>query len=332
VGGRKRRSNDDPSVVGGLFLDKPAGMTSHDVVGRVRRALGIRRVGHAGTLDPMATGVLVLGVGPTTRLLGIIGGHDKEYTATIRLGASTTTDDREGETVSRASASDIEAVTDDAIRNAVAALTGTIDQRPSSVSAVKIDGKRSYQRVREGEDVVLPTRTVTISTFEIAGIERGPQWIDLRVRVECSAGTYIRALARDVGQMLGVGGHLTQLRRTRSGGVRVDACGDLDSVGVESLISPAELARRELPVVEIDAPAVVTVRNGGRCSVELPREPAVALIGPGDDLVAIVEASGESWTYLAVLPPLALDLTGDGLPGKASGQRQAQQSDDQDNA
>ena len=326
MGGRKRRSQDDPSIVGALFIDKPAGMTSHDVVGRVRRALGVRRVGHAGTLDPMATGVLVLGVGPTTRLLGIVGGHDKEYTATIRLGSSTTTDDREGETVSRASESDIRAVTDAAIRDAVASLTGTIDQRPSSVSAVKVDGKRSYQRVREGEDVVLPTRTVTISAFEILDINRGSEWIDVRVRVECSAGTYIRALARDLGGMLGIGGHLTELRRTRSGGVRVEACGELDSIDVESLISPADFARRELPAVDIDASDVPLVRNGGRCSVDLPREPAVALIGPGDDLVAIVDATKDPWSYLAVLPA----SVGDGLAGKASGERQSQQADDQD--
>jgi tRNA pseudouridine55 synthase len=328
VGGRRRREHDDPSIAGALFIDKPAGMTSHDVVGGVRRALGVRRVGHAGTLDPMATGVLVLGVGPMTRLLGIVGAHDKEYIATIRLGSSTTTDDREGEIVCRAAEVDVQAVTDAAIREAVTSLTGTIEQRPSSVSAVKVDGKRSYQRVREGEDVVLPTRTVTIAAFEIRGIDRGPEWIDVRVRVVCSAGTYIRALARDVGDALGIGGHLTELRRTRSGGVRVDACGELESIGVGSLISPADFARRELPVVEIDSSDVPLVRNGGRCSADIPREPAVALIGPGEDLVAIVDASATSWTYLAVLP----SLVGDGLAGKASREGKTQQADDQDDA
>lgn len=328
MGGRKGRSQDDPSVVGALFVNKPVGLTSHDVVGRVRRTLGVRRVGHAGTLDPMATGVLVLGVGPMTRLLGIVGAHDKEYTATIRLGSSTTTDDREGEIVSRAAEVDVQAVTDAAIRDAVASLTGTIDQRPSSVSAVKVDGKRSYQRVRDGEEVVLPTRTVTIDTFEILGIDRRSEWIDVRVRVECSAGTYIRALARDLGEKLRIGGHLTELRRTRSGGVRVDACGELDSIDVGSLISPADFARRELPVVEIAASDVPFVRNGSWCLVDSPREPAVALIGPGEDLVAIIDARSEPWSYLAVLPP----LVGDGLAGQTPREGQAEQADDQDDS
>jgi tRNA pseudouridine55 synthase len=305
VGGRKRRSNDDPSVVGGLFLDKPAGMTSHDVVARVRRALGIRRVGHAGTLDPMATGVLVLGVGPTTRLLGIVGGHGKEYTATIRLGASTVTDDREGDVLSQASTEQIGGVTESAIRDHVASFIGAIEQRPSSVSAVKIDGKRAYQRVRDGEEVELPSRTVTINAFDVLGIERGDDWIDVAVRVQCSAGTYIRSLARDLGEALAVGGHLTELRRTRSGGVRVEDCLDVDSVSVESLVPPAAFARRQLPSVDINDSDVLKVRNGSRISLELPPESAVALIGPDEDLVAIVDTSGATgaYSFSAVFPP-----------------------------
>jgi len=306
VGGRKRRSNDDPSVVGGLFLDKPAGMTSHDVVARVRRALGVRRVGHAGTLDPMATGVLVLGVGPATRLLGIVGGHGKEYTATIRLGASTVTDDREGDVLTHASIEKIGGVTDSAIREHVASFIGTIEQRPSSVSAVKLDGKRAYQRVREGEEVELQTRAVTISAFEVLGIQRGDNWIDVAVCVECSAGTYIRSLARDLGEVLGVGGHLTELRRTRSGDVQVEDCLDVDAVSVESLVRPATFARRQLPWIDVNESEVVKVRNGSRISLELPQESAVALIGPDEDLVAIVDASGANgvYSYSAVFPPV----------------------------
>src|SRR6056297_1051045 len=152
------RRKDDPSIVGALLIDKPAGFTSHDVVAKVRRALGVRRVGHAGTLDPMATGVLVIGVGPITRLLGIVGAQEKEYTATIRLGASTTTDDREGDVLVACSPDALAAVQDAAIEAAVSGFTGRISQRPSAVSAVKVDGKRAYQRVREGEDVQLPER------------------------------------------------------------------------------------------------------------------------------------------------------------------------------
>ena len=173
MGRGSRRSKDDPSVAGVLCVDKPSGLTSHDVVDRVRRRLGVRRVGHAGTLDPMATGVLIIGVGPTTRLMGIITGHDKEYTATIRLGASTTTDDREGDVIAEATIRDIQHVTDASIADSVAHFTGALEQRPSAVSAVKVDGKRAYQRVRDGEEVELPARAVTVEEFTILDIRRG---------------------------------------------------------------------------------------------------------------------------------------------------------------
>ena len=193
-----------------VIVDKPAGMTSHDVVARLRRILRTRKVGHAGTLDPMATGVLVCGVERGTKLLGHLALDTKAYTATIRLGAATTTDDAEGEVLDTVDPSD---VTDAAIAVEVAKLTGPIDQVPSSVSAIKVNGQRAYARVRAGEQVVLAARPVTVSAFDVQA-RRGA---DLDVLVECSSGTYVRALARDLGAGLGVGGHLTALRRTRVG-------------------------------------------------------------------------------------------------------------------
>lgn len=293
------KRKDDPAISGVLLIDKPAGLTSHDVVGRVRKALGVRRVGHAGTLDPMATGVLVVGVGPTTRLLGIVGRHDKEYEATIRLGAATTTDDREGEVLSAADESALVGIDKAMIVEAIVTFVGKIQQRPSAVSAVKVDGKRAYERVRSGEDVELPERTVTVSAFEVLAVRRSAQHIDVDVRVECSAGTYIRALARDLGAALGVGGHLTALRRTRSGGVFVAECIDLDSVGTDRLVRPATFARKELPSIDIKEADAVRARLGSALQLSLPEAPVVALIGPGEDLVAVVESGPR---YLAVFP------------------------------
>jgi tRNA pseudouridine55 synthase len=205
-------------VSGLVVVDKPAGLTSHDVVARLRRILRTRKVGHAGTLDPMATGVLVCGVGRGTKLLGHLALDTKAYTATIRLGATTTTDDAEGEVLETTDPSAVAAVADAAVAAGIAALTGPILQVPSSVSAIKVDGRRAYARVRAGEQVVLPPRPVTVSQFTLLA-RRGA---DLDVVVECSSGTYVRALARDLGAALGVGGHLTALRRTRVGPFRLD--------------------------------------------------------------------------------------------------------------
>jgi tRNA pseudouridine55 synthase len=262
----------------------------------------------------MATGVLIIGVGPTTRLLGIIGGHDKEYTATIRLGASTTTDDREGDVIAQATTQDIQHVTDAAIAETVSHFTGALEQRPSAVSAVKVDGKRAYQRVRDGEEVELPTRAVTVEEFTILDIRRDDaaaeggdfSAIDVDVRVRCSAGTYIRSLARDVGQELGVGGHLTVLRRTRSGTVDVTECVDLDGADLEHVSAPGVFARRHLPAVDLDDDQVVRVRNGARVGVDVPEASTVALIGPGEDLVAVVDgtASGGQYSITAVFPAI----------------------------
>ncbi|MDU3567912.1 MAG: tRNA pseudouridine(55) synthase TruB, partial [Cutibacterium avidum] len=211
---------DVPSGV--LVVDKPAGVTSHQVVGRVRRLMGTRKVGHAGTLDPMATGVLVVGVNRATRLLGHLSLHDKDYTATMRLGVSTVTDDAEGDVTAITDASGID---DDAILAATARQTGEILQVPTAVSAIKINGQRAYAKVRAGEDVVLQPRAVTVSRFDITDIRRHDEVIDVDVEVTCSSGTYVRALARDVGAGLGVGGHLTALRRTRIGPFDLNAAG-----------------------------------------------------------------------------------------------------------
>jgi tRNA pseudouridine55 synthase len=228
-----------------LVVDKPAGWTSHDVVGRCRRLAGTRKVGHAGTLDPMATGVLVLGVGRATRLLGHLALTDKAYDATVRLGATTVTDDAEGEVVTTQDAS---AVTDDAVRAGIAALTGALSQVPSSVSAVKVDGVRSYARVRAGEQVELAARSVVVSRFEL----RERRGDDLDVTVECTSGTYVRALARDLGAALGVGAHLTALRRTRVGPFDLSQARTLEQHAESLALVPldaavaASFARRDL--------------------------------------------------------------------------------------
>lgn len=210
-----------------VVVDKPAGMTSHDVVGRLRRLLGTRKIGHAGTLDPMATGVLVLGVERATRLLGHLALDTKSYTATVRLGAATSTDDAEGEIIAEADAG---AVTEHAVRAGLHALTGDIEQVPSTVSAIRVDGKRAYARARAGEEVVLAARPVTVSVLALDAVRRAGPHLDLDVTVDCTSGTYVRALARDLGAGLGVGGHLTALRRTRVGPFELDSARTLDEL------------------------------------------------------------------------------------------------------
>ncbi|WP_375499917.1 tRNA pseudouridine(55) synthase TruB [uncultured Jatrophihabitans sp.] len=234
-----------PAPDGLIVVDKPAGWTSHDVVARLRRLARTRRVGHAGTLDPMATGVLVVGVGAATRLLHHLVLADKAYEATIRLGQSTVTDDAEGEVTGGASAASL---TPDAVREALRPLTGDIAQVPSSVSAIKIDGQRAYKRVRDGESPQLPARPVVVARFDALDFRRPEgELLDVDVQVECSSGTYIRALARDLGAALGTGGHLTALRRTRVGPFTLGGAATLD-----------ELAEREHPVTLPLAEAVAT--------------------------------------------------------------------------
>lgn len=246
-----------------VIVDKPAGWTSHDVVGRMRRLAHTRKVGHAGTLDPMATGVLVLGVDKATRLLHHLVLADKAYTATIRLGQATVTDDAEGDVVSSVSAS---AVTEGAVRVAMLPLTGQIAQRPSAVSAIKVDGQRAYKRVREGESVELAARPVTVSRFEPLRFPRpSAELLDVDVVVECSSGTYVRALARDLGAALGVGGHLTALRRTRVGPFTLDAARTLDELAAldDPVTLPlADAVRIALPVREISADEAVALSYG----------------------------------------------------------------------
>lgn len=268
------------STSGILLVDKPGGMTSHDVVSRTRKTLGTRKVGHAGTLDPMATGLLVLGVGSSTRLLTYLVGLDKEYFATIRLGAASATDDAEGELGERADVATLAAVTDAAIAAGAAGLTGRISQRPSTVSAIKVDGRRAYALARAGEEVVLAERPVTIAAFEVLEVRRDG-WIDVDVRVECSTGTYVRALARDLGSGLGVGGHLTALRRTRIGPFRVDEAGDI-------LLPPATVAGRLFPTVSLDAQSAADLANGKRVVAAGDGGP-VAALGPDGRLIGLVQ-------------------------------------------
>lgn len=248
-----------------VIVDKPLGMTSHDVVGRMRRVLGMRRVGHAGTLDPDASGVLVLGFGRGTRLLTYLVGDDKDYTATIRLGVSTTTDDAAGEMLTRADVADVLAISDVAIASAVSGFSGVILQRPSAVSAVKVDGVRAYARVRAGEDVALPEREVTVHRFNIQSIARDEQsgWIDVVADFTVSSGTYIRALARDLGATLQIGGHLTSLRRTRSGQFSITDAVTLPEPGAAvATMSLAHAMSRCLPCVNVDEGAARDIAHG----------------------------------------------------------------------
>ena len=277
-----------------VVVDKPAGLTSHDVVARLRRVLGTRKIGHAGTLDPMATGVLVCGVGRGTKLLGHLALDTKAYTATVRLGASTTTDDAEGETVAAADASGVDEA---AVRAGMAGLTGAIEQVPSSVSAIKVDGKRAYARVRAGEEVVLPARPVTVSAFDLLGVRRAGPCLDLDVAVECSSGTYVRALARDLGAGLGVGGHLTALRRTRVGPFGLGHARTLEQLEADpSLSLPLdEAVDVAFPRRDVDADLAADLSHGrslpvagiaGTYGVFAPDGRVLALVserGDGDD-------------------------------------------------
>ena len=272
---------------GVLLVDKPAGITSHDVVARTRKFVGTRKVGHAGTLDPMATGLLVLGINNSTRLLTWVVGLDKEYTATIRLGASSTTDDAEGELSSPASRAALAAVTDAALADGIARLTGAISQRPSSVSAIKVDGKRAYTLAREGAQVVLEARSVTVHAFEVLGVRRG-EWIDVDVRVECSSGTYIRALARDLGESLAAGGHLTALRRTRIGPFGVAEAVLIGEEMGGDLVSPAEAAARLFTALPLSEEQAIDLANGKR--IELHAVSGVqAAVAPDGRLVGLLE-------------------------------------------
>ncbi len=289
-----------------LLVDKDNGWTSHDVVARTRRLAGTRKVGHAGTLDPMATGLLILGLNSSTRLLTYIVGTDKEYLATIRLGASTTTDDAEGEIVAQAPDAALEAVADAAIAEGIAALTGEIEQIPSSVSAIKVDGKRAYARVRAGEQVVLDARPVTIAEFELLGTTRLAGAVDLDVRVVCSSGTYIRSLARDLGEGLGVGGHLTALRRTRVGPFSVDDARPIEGIDVAERLIPAAAAASALfERFELTEQQAIDLTHGKRIHVpdrENGGGAPVAAVSPSGHLVGLIEFRGKEARSLVNFP------------------------------
>jgi tRNA pseudouridine55 synthase len=282
-----------------VVVDKPAGRTSHDVVGRVRRLAGTRKVGHAGTLDPMATGVLLLGVGRATRLLGHLQLADKEYLATIRLGQATVTDDAEGGVVSSAPAGHLD---DETIVAAMAPLTGRIEQVPSSVSAIKVDGERSYARVRAGEDVDLPARPVNVETFEVGQVRRLDDVVDVDVRVVCSSGTYVRALARDLGRALGVGGHLTMLRRTRVGGFDLASAHTLEQLESSfAMTGLDDAARLAFPSLDLDDEQAGAVRFGrGLPGLDLGTDVPVALFDRDGRFLALYEQRGDDARAVAV--------------------------------
>jgi tRNA pseudouridine55 synthase len=298
-----------------LLVDKPQGISSHRVVAIARRRLGLKKVGHAGTLDPMATGLLMLGVGPSTRLLTHLVGLDKTYTATIRLGISTDSDDADGTPTAATGVAGAD-VSGDAIERAVALQRGVIDQVPSTVSAIKVDGRRAYDLARKGETVELKSRTVTIAQFdvaartdrtvEVAGAE--VTVVDLDVVVTCSSGTYVRALARDVGATLGTGAHLVALRRTRVGPFDVQDAVDLEDDAVDvraALARPADIARRLFSSVTLDAGAAKDLTDGKRVAAEHPDSdgPVAAVAADDDRLVGLVSVRRGLLRVITNFPP-----------------------------
>ena len=287
----------DPGLV---VVDKSPGMTSHDVVARVRRLAGTRKVGHAGTLDPMATGVLVLGVDRATRLLGHLMLTEKAYDATVRLGVTTTTDDAEGEVVQ---VSDIGAAFHQPglVQTEFEELVGEIQQVPTAVSAIKVDGKRAYQRVRDGEQVELKARPVTIHALEVHDQRVVGEFLDVDISVRCSSGTYIRAIARDVGAALGVGGHLTALRRTAVGPFDLGVARTLDELSDDfSVVPSAVAARATFPAVDLDEEQAADVRVGRALDLTLPADAPHAVFAPDGQFLALYEQRDERARAVAV--------------------------------
>lgn len=301
---------ESPGPHGILLLDKPSGPTSHDLVARTRRALGTRKVGHAGTLDPMATGLLVLGVGDATRLLTYFVGADKEYLATVRLGVATNTEDAEGEVTATADAAAVAALDTSDIDRAIMRFTGRIRQVPSAVSAIKVDGVRAYKRVRDGEQVQLDAREVDIAEFVRCAAPRRPDAdgaaLDVDVRVRCSSGTYVRALARDLGDALGVGAHLTALRRTRVGPFEVAEACEVEREDLAStLLAPATAALRRFAAFEADAQEGADLRNGRivRRGDAAPSDDRLrAAVDTTGALIGIVSPRDGGWKSVMNLP------------------------------
>jgi tRNA pseudouridine55 synthase len=287
-----------------VVVDKPAGMTSHDVVGRCRRIFGTRKVGHAGTLDPMATGVLVVGVERATKILGLLTATDKSYAATIRLGRTTSTEDAEGEVLQTVSATNI---TYEQINQAVTALRGEIDQIPSAVSAVKIGGKRAYQLAREGQTVELAPRSVRIDRFDILAVRRQDGVVDVDVEVDCSSGTYIRALARDIGGALQVGGHLTALRRTRVGRFGLEQARTLDELAEHPQLSYSldEACLQTLPRRDLTTAEAEDTRHG-RALDPAGIEGVYAATAPDGHVVALLKDQASNTKSVVVLRPATL--------------------------
>lgn len=289
-----------------LIVDKGPGVTSHDVVASCRKLLHTRKVGHAGTLDPMATGVLVLGIERATKMLGLLALTTKAYTATIRLGRSTTTDDAEGETIADASA---HGVSDEALREQIALLSGDIEQIPASVSAIKVDGQRAHKLIRAGEEFTLPARRVSVTKFDLLARRGVPDtgFVDLDVDVECSSGTYIRALARDLGAALGVGGHLTVLRRTRVGPFTLEHARTLDQLAENPGVSLDidEAARTAFPHRQLDAEEAESVSQG-RWLDPVGIDGVYAAIDPSGHTIALLQEKGKRASSVLVVRPATL--------------------------
>ncbi|GEE02520.1 tRNA pseudouridine synthase B [Gordonia spumicola] len=287
-----------------LIVDKAAGMTSHDVVAKTRKAFQTRKVGHAGTLDPMATGVLVIGVERATKLLGLLSLTTKSYSATIRLGQSTTTDDAEGEVLETADAS---GVAEERILSGVADLTGDILQVPAKVSAIKVDGRRAHVLMRTGEDFELEARPVTVSRFDVLEIRRGGEFIDVDVDVDCSSGTYIRSLARDLGAALGVGGHLTALRRTAVGPFTLDHARTMDAVTAEPGLSLGidDAAKLCFPLREISDDDAESISQG-RWLEPVGMTGVYTVVDPSGQAIALVQEKGRRASSVMVVRPATL--------------------------
>ena len=281
-------------ISGLALLDKPAGWTSHQVVGRIRRLAGTRKVGHAGTLDPMATGLLIIGVEKATRLLGYLALSDKAYEATIRLGVATITDDADGKVVTAMGSAD---VGEAEVEAAMDQLRGDIFQVPAAVSAIKINGVRSYRRVRAGQSVELSARPVTIRRFDLVGLREleadGVACVDLRVVVECTTGTYVRALARDLGAALGVGGHLTTLRRTRIGAFTLDEAQTLEEAEGALKIMPLDrVVRESFATLIVNQVQAAQIRNGQRLAGVILPDGTTALLDQAGDFLALYRQEG----------------------------------------
>lgn len=296
-----------------VVVDKPAGMTSHDVVAKLRRVMRTKRVGHSGTLDPMATGVLVVGVERGTKFLAHVVTHDKRYEATIRLGASTVTDDVEGEVLSRTNPG---GVTDADITEALREQTGEIMQRPSSVSSIKVDGRRAHELVREGHDVMLPERPVTVFELTIGDIRRNDEYIDVDVAVHCSSGTYIRSIARDVGAVLGCGGHLIALRRTSVGPFTIGQARSLEDLtqAAEAGAEPENLLALDLDqaMTTCFPTREVTSAEGedlalGKWLTPVGNEGIRAAVTPEGHAIALIKEKGKRAASVFVARPHGLE-------------------------